>query len=103
MYKNLNAFRKANKAIWSNEIGAAMERLNCDNENIFACVRHKVCPKGGENTVVALMNMSNEEQTFTVEMNDYAGSYQCICDKMVEISPSYTITLAPWSYQLLAK
>ena len=103
LYKSLNAFRKANKAIWSNEIGAEMKRLACDNENIFACVRQKVCPKGGENTVVALMNMSGEEQTLTIDMTDYVGSYHCICDKTVEITPSYTITLAPWSYQLLAK
>jgi hypothetical protein len=49
------------------------------------------------------MNMSNEEQTLTIDMTDYVGSYHCICDKTVEIAPSYTITLAPWSYQLLAK
>ena len=111
MYKTLNAFRKANPALYSNEKGAPMLRIATDNDAIFACVRplraecngesKKCCCK--ENTVVAVMNMSGEEQTVTVQTGEYAGNYKCICGKDVTLAEEETMTLKPWEYKLLAK
>ena len=129
MYQQLNAFRKANRALRSNEKGAPMMRLDADNNNIFACVRsynipccnqqkqceakeqctnekkqcchHNKCKK--ENTVVAVMNMSGEEQTVTVQLGDFAGTYSTIDGEKTELAEQETLTLQPWEYRLLAK
>ncbi len=97
LYAKLNAFRKANKALWSNPKGAAMYRLDSDNEAIFACVRPL------ENTVVAIMNMSDKEQTVTLNMGEYAGEYTCLCGKTKTLAEQETLTLQPWQYMLLSK
>ena len=103
VYKNLNAFRANNRALYSNELGAPMQRIGADNANIFACVRHLDCKKCGDNTVIAIMNMSSEPQTVTLNLGDYAGEYQCLCGKKVALDASHTLTLEPWRYMLLSK
>jgi hypothetical protein len=104
MYKKLNDLRANNFALWSNEIGAPMLRLNADNDKVFACVRHAVCPKDEKaNTVVAIMNMSGEEQTVTVELNEHAGEYNCLCGKTMAVEAAHTVTLQPWQHMILTK
>lgn len=105
LYKKLNAFRKANKALYSNELGAPMLRLEADNDAIFACARPLVCAKCNKviNTVLAIMNMSGEEQTVTLNTADYQGQYTCICGEKKEVGETITLTLAPWQYMLLSK
>jgi len=128
MYQHLNSFRKANPALYSNGKGAPMFRLETDNDNIFACVRefrhcckegackaekpccdkhacakHKECCKAKENVVIALMNMSAEEQTFNVQMGELADEYESICGKEIEFDETATITLGPWEYMLVSK
>jgi glycosidase len=104
MYKKLNALREENFALWSNEIGAPMVRLNADNDKIFACVRHAVCPKEKkENTVVAVMNMSAEEQVVTLTLDQYAGEYNCLCGKTMTLEATQTLTLKPWQHMILTK
>jgi glycosidase len=104
MYKQLNALRADNFALWSNEIGAPMVRLTEDNHNIFACVRHAVCPKSGkENTVIAVMNMSAEEQVVNVALDQYAGEYNCLCGKTMTLQANQEFTLQPWQHMILTK
>ena len=117
MYKQLNAFRKNNPALYSNELGAPMLRLVTDNDKIFACVRplgmccekeqscekKQCCKRCCDNTVVAIMNMSGEEQTVTIDMQQFAGKYKCICGKKIKLENAATLTLKPWDYMLLAK
>lgn len=98
LYAKLNAFRKANKALWSNPNGAPMYRLDADNDAIFACVR-----PAETNTVVAIMNMSAEEQTVHLNMGEYAGEYTCPCGKAKTLAEQETLTLQPWQYMLLSK
>ena len=69
LYKNLNKMREANKALFSPEVGAPMERIACDNEHIFACKRYKQ-GKHLMNEVIAVMNMSAEPQTVTLETGE---------------------------------
>ena len=83
LYKEMNELRAANKALWSPEYGAPMNRLNCDNDAIFACER---ALEDGSNRVVAIMNMSNEEQVANVECGGKRGNQE--------------LTLAPWSWVL---
>lgn len=73
LYTELNAMRKRHPALFSPELGAPMERLECDDEAIFAC-----CRQLKKDCVVALLNMSAEERTFHVAGKEY--------------------TLAPWQW-----
>ena len=104
LYKGLNDLRANNFALWSNEIGAPMVRLTADNDKVFACVRQAVCPKTNkENTVLAIMNMSAEPQTVTLDLTNLAGEYNCICGKTMNVESSQTFELTPWKYIILTK
>lgn len=81
LYRDLNNLRARNKALFSPEVGAPMERIACDNDAIFACKRSKV-GKWHTNTVIAVMNMSNEEQVVNLETGE-------------------TYRLAPWQYEIM--
>jgi len=79
LYKLLNEFRARNKALFSPEKGAPMERIVCDNEAIFACRRSL-----DDNTVIAVMNMSAEPQKVTLETGE-------------------TYELGPWMSEIIEK
>ena len=103
LYKGLNDLRAANRALWSNEKGAEMVRLAADNDKVFACVRTKECPKHGDNTVIAIMNMSAEPQTVTLDLTNLAGEYNCLCGKTMNLEATQTFELTPWKYIILSK
>ena len=103
LYKGLNDLRANNRALWSNEKGAPMVRIAADNDKVFACVRTKSCPKHGDNTVIAIMNMSAEPQTVTLDLTNLAGEYNCICGKKMTIEATQTLELTPWKYIILTK
>lgn len=101
MYQNLNELRKSNKALWSPELGAKMLRLPADNEQIFACVRPL---ENGKNTVIAIMNMSAEEQIVSINLTGYEGTYTAFnCGEQKNLSATETMTLKPWEYRILTK
>ena len=81
LYHHLNCMRERNKALFSPEAGAPMERIACDNEAIFACKRHKE-GRWHSNTVIAVMNMSDQKQNVTLETGE-------------------TFELAPWGYEII--
>ncbi len=81
LYKQLNALRKRNKALFSPEVGAPMERIACDNEAIFACKRSKE-GRWHTNTVIAVMNMSDQAQSVTLESGEH-------------------FDLQPWAYEII--
>ncbi len=130
MYQRLNAFRKANPALWSNEMGAPMIRLESDNDNIFAAIRtcaaKKGCCKKDEgckkacedkkecskkdncrrSEVIALMNMSDEEQTVDITMpcESLCGEWTDINGSAITVTvPTTTFTLPAWQYLLLTR
>ena len=103
LYKGLNDLRAANRALWSNEKGADMVRLTADNDKVFACVRTKSCPKHGDNTVIAIMNMSAEPQTVTLDLTNLEGEYNCLCGKTMAVEANQTFELTPWKYIILTK
>ena len=100
LYKQLNNLRANNKALHSPELGAPMMRIAADNEHIFACVRYA---EGQTNTVIAVMNMSGEEQTVTLDLTEYVGKYDCICGKEIQLEASQTFQLKPWEYKIFTK
>lgn len=102
LYKQLNQLRADNKALHSPEQGAPMMRIAADNEHIFACVRHAEGKWCG-NTVIAVMNMSGEEQTVTLDLTGYEGKYDCICGKNITLEATQTFQLKPWEYKIFTK
>jgi glycosidase len=100
LYKQLNDLRAANKALHSPELGAPMMRIAADNEHIFACVRYA---EGQTNTVIAVMNMSGEEQTVTLDLTEYVGKYDCTCGKEIQLEATQTFQLKPWEYKIFTK
>ena len=102
LYKQLNQLRADNKALHSPEQGAPMMRIAADNEHIFACVRHAE-GKWCDNTVIAVMNMSGEEQTVTLDLTGYEGKYDCICGKNITLEATQTFQLKPWEYKIFTK
>lgn len=81
LYKGLNAMRKRNKALFSPEVGAPMERVACDNDAIFACRRTKE-GRWHTNSVLAVMNMSGEPQSVTLQSGEH-------------------FDLQPWDYEII--
>ena len=102
LYKRLNDLRARNKALFSPEAGAPMVRIAANNDKIFACVRHLDGCFGG-NTVLAVMNMSGEEQTVTLDLSGNEGKYMCICGKKMKLETNHTFTLKPWAFKIFSK
>ena len=102
LYNLLNGLRARNKALFSPEVGAPMVRLIADNEHIFACVRQKE-GKWYNNTIIAVMNMSDREQTVTLDLTGYEGKYQCLCGKKIKLETTLQLSLAPWEFKIFEK
>jgi len=102
LYNLLNGLRARNKALFSPEVGAPMVRLIADNEHIFACVRQKD-GKWYNNTIIAVMNMSDREQTVTLDLTGYEGKYQCLCGKKIKLETTLQLSLAPWEFKIFEK
>ena len=83
LYDGLNSLRARNKALFSPEVGAPMERIACDNDAIFACKRSKA-GRWHTNTVIAVMNMSDKQQNVTLETGE-------------------TFELQPWGYEIVER
>ena len=79
-----------------------MVRVPADNDKIFACVRHlDGCCKG--NTVVAVMNMSDKEQEVTLDLNEYDGTYRCLCGKKHKLNAEQKFSLKPWQFKIFVR
>ena len=98
LYKKLNELRARNQALFSPEKGAPMERIDCDNQAIFACRRSL-----DGNTVMAVMNMSGEEQTVTLDLTGNEGQYRCLCGKEHSLEAAQSFTLKPWQFKIFEK
>lgn len=100
LYQKLNGLRKANSALWSNEKGGRMLRINTNNthNNIFACAR-----KQDNNTVIALFNFSNETTGITAELDTLAGTYASWDGQSVELSEKQNFEMGPWWFLIYTK
>ena len=98
MYKNLNAMRRDNPALWSPELGAPMTRIANDNPAIFSCARVLE-----DNAVLGIFNFSAEPQTVTLQTAGLEGDYTCICGMPVMVGTEDQITLRPFEWLIYAK
>ena len=65
-------------------------------------MRHKE-GKRCANTVFAVMNMSGEEQTVTVDLVGYECTYKCLGGHKHEMQAAQTFTLRPWGFKIFEK
>ena len=98
MYKNLNAMRRDNPALWSPELGAPMTRIANDNPAIFSCARVLEA-----NVVLGIFNFSAEPQPVTLQPAGLEGDYTCICGMPVMVGTEDQITLRPFEWLIYAK
>ena len=102
LYHMMNGLRERNKALFSPEVGAPIVRIATDNEKVFACVRQKE-GRWHTNTVIAVMNMSGEEQNVTLDLAGYEGTYKCLCGHKHKIEAAQEFTLKPWGFKIFEK
>ena len=99
LYKQLNDLRQRQRVLFSPEIGAPMIRIPADNGAIFACAR----PYPNGMNVIAVMNMSDQEQNVTLDLGMYAGKYKCLCGKTHKLEKTQSYTLKPWVFKIFEK
>ncbi len=99
IYTKLNNLKTTNKALWNGTSGGKIIRLgDGSNYNVFAFYREKDSDK-----VVAVLNMSDKPQTFTIDGNIISGKFNNVfTDESFEIKDQSKIELQPWGYILLS-
>lgn len=101
MYRKLSALRKANKALWSPEMGAPMVRIPADSEKVFACARPSA---DGKNTVIAILNMSPDEHIVNLDLTGYEDEYTSFqTGEKKKYGNRLTKILKPWEVCILTK
>ncbi len=93
-YQKLNQIKADNPALWNGGYGGMPQKLNDGNEHVFATKR-----VNGNNTVIALINMSKDEQTITLDTKDMEGDYKDAFTGTA-FQPG-KMKLSPWQYIVL--
>jgi cyclomaltodextrinase len=97
IYSSLFNLKKVSKALWNGESGGQLQRiLTTNNPAIFAFIREK------ENCrVFEVVNLTNQEKTFTLQGNLYLGNYRdAFTNDSVYFSENTEMTLLPWDYRV---
>lgn len=97
MYTTLLQLKKENKALWNGSSGGQLQRvLTTNNPAIFAFIREK------ENCrVFAIFNLTNAEQTFTLQGSLYPGNYRdAFSGDSVLFTENAEVTLPAWEYKV---
>ncbi|MGE5859225.1 MAG: T9SS type A sorting domain-containing protein, partial [Ignavibacteria bacterium] len=88
---------KENKALWNGSSGGQLQRvLTTNNPAIFVFIREK------ENCrVFAIFNLTNAEQTFTLQGSLYPGNYRdAFSGDSVLFAENAEVTLPAWEYKV---
>lgn len=100
-YTTLLNLKHENQALWNGIHGGRYTRVNTDNNsNIYCYFREK-----SDHQVVVVINMSNEEQSFTTtDVLSDTDFMDVFSSEMVNPSnwAAVTQTLAPWDYKVLS-
>lgn len=100
LYKKLFELKHVNQALWNGTSGGEMVRIFNDQPNrVISFAREK-----NGNTVIPVINFSNEAITVILNDSDYAGSYKDLFSSgRMELTGEDKITLPPWGYMVLIK
>lgn len=97
-YTTLNNLKAENVALWNGTEGGSYNLLQTSgDEDICAYLREK-----DGNSVIAIINMSAEPATFTLDDTTVTGIYNdCFTDTAVTLSEGTTLQLGGWEYLLV--
>ena len=97
LYKRLFQLKKYNKALWNGAAGGQLQRVTTtNNPAIFSFVRQK-----DDDKVFAILNLTNQQQTFTLQGTLYPGTYRDVfTDDSVSFSENAEVTLPAWGYKV---
>jgi 1,4-alpha-glucan branching enzyme len=100
LYSQLNQLKKTNKALLNKNFGSNIDYISLpDNKNIFGLIR-----ENGEDMVIAIFNMSQNDVEINVNLNEINGLYtDFINNSQIEIKGMLTTNLQAWSYRLFYK
>ena len=95
-YKKLIQVRKDNPALWSGEYGGMPQKIEVNNENVFAIIR-----KQGNNEVRVVINVSKEEQQIQLT-DELAGTHLDYMTKnSISLNAGESLMLAPYQFYIL--
>ena len=98
LYTTLFKLKKQSPALWNGVQGGDMIRVPTSNDSaVFAFIRQKEDDK-----ILAVFNLSKEEQTIAFDGNLFPGNYSDIfAHEKVVLSESTKVILKPWDYRVL--
>jgi glycosidase len=97
-YTKLLAFKKNNEALYNGEYGGNPIFINDGNNNVVSYIRSK-----GDNKVVVIINLSNEEQELKYSDSEVLGEYKdYLTGDSIKITNEEKLKLAPFQYYLFA-
>jgi cyclomaltodextrinase len=97
MYDRLGKLKKDNEALWNGHWGGRLHMIPNNAENqIVSFIRQK-----GDNTVVAILNLSDQSVDFQLQEPQFDGSYRRFKsrDRSVLVAGE-TMKLPPWGYEV---
>ncbi|RIX51042.1 alpha-amylase [Paenibacillus nanensis] len=98
-YQRLVKLKHDNAALWNGNAGGPYRSLEAGDGRLLAFERTK-----GDSTVVVIMNLSAEQVSGTVALNDLAGGYRAFSDgSLAELAAEHAVDLAPWAYEIYVK
>ena len=97
-YRTLFSLKHENKALWNGEHGGALVKIPTGNdENVYAFIREK-----DGDRVVAIINLSAEEQSIKLEGDHFAGDYtEIFSDEKMQLEAGEEMELGAWEYVVL--
>ncbi|MDG5766137.1 alpha-amylase family glycosyl hydrolase [Balneolales bacterium ANBcel1] len=98
MYTSLLQLKRENQALWNGDLGGQPQRVGTSNDqDVYAFTRSV-----DEDQVFVMYNLSDSEQTVTLESNDgYSGQYREIFTGSVSnYHGQETVTLPAWGYRV---
>jgi 1,4-alpha-glucan branching enzyme len=96
-YQTLLSLKKRNKALWNGDFGGEMKILQTsDDTSVFAFIREKE-----DNKVVALFNLSPNDQEVTIIGKSHVGEYKEVFTKENSvINQTTTFNLDAWDFSV---
>ncbi len=97
LYTQLNELKKKNSALWNGEQNGKLNKIETDNQHVFAFTRANSTDKA-----MAFFNMSDTTQTATITTDlETTVLTNYFTNKSITVNRGNEIVLAPWSYLVL--
>jgi cyclomaltodextrinase / maltogenic alpha-amylase / neopullulanase len=95
LYTKLLRLKKENQALWNGDKGGFLKRVpTTDDVDVYAFIRSKEDDK-----VLVAMNLSDEEQTVTLNGSSFTGSYRDVMSgETAVLAAGAVLTLPAWGY-----